>query len=84
MYITTMKNERIPVKKGDYYQVVMRTRANRGCLRWLLIALVFLPAVLLYPFVGTPAVYVKLNDKVYLIDENQYHRLVEFIDNYYM
>lgn len=80
MILTTTKGERITVRKNSTYQFIMNTKANRGCFRWLLVALFFFPALLLYFFVGDKAAYVRVDGKVYLINEHQHNRLLEFLE----
>ena len=80
MILTTTKGERITVRKNSTYQFVMNTKTNRGFLRWLLIAILFFPALLLYFFVGDKAVCVRVDGRACVINEHQHNRLLEFLE----
>ncbi|QCQ57936.1 hypothetical protein Barba22A_gp085 [Rheinheimera phage vB_RspM_Barba22A] len=80
MIITTTDNQRIKVDSFSQYQLVERKKVNRGCFRWLAVLLLFWPALILWFFVGDNAMYVRIDGTMYLINEFQYNRLVDFLD----
>ena len=54
-----------------------RSRINRGFFRWILLLIIFWPALLCWFFVGTEVYVVEVNGASYNVGEEQYKLLVE-------
>lgn len=70
--------------KGTIYDIPVvtkfkckgKTKIDRGFWRWVILLLLFWPALLCWFFVGTEAWVVEINGKEYCVDEIQYKVLV--------
>jgi len=75
MKIITTKGITLNVTEFTEVEYIGTEKINRGCVRWLIAAFVFLPLVLLYFFVGETAYKFKINGEIHLLDEYNYARI---------
>jgi hypothetical protein len=75
MKIITTKGVSLNVTEFTEIQYIGPKKINRGCIRWLVAALVFLPLVLLYFFMGDTVHEFKINGEYHLLDEYNYVRI---------
>lgn len=75
MKIITTDKVVLNVTEFNDIQYIGTTVINRGVLRWILAAFVFVPLVLLYFFSGDRVYKFKIDNEIYLIDEYNYVRI---------
>lgn len=75
MKIITTKGVSLNVTEFTEVEYLGTTTINRGLFRWILAALIFLPLVLLYFFVGDKVYKFKINNEIHLLDEYNYARI---------
>lgn len=80
MMVTTTDAKRFKVTEEDTFVFIGKKNINKGCWRWILIALVFYPALLAYFFVGESVYVISIDGCEYTVNDYQYKRLVDFFD----
>jgi hypothetical protein len=79
MKITTTSGTEIEVSSETKVVYVGATKVNRGLIRWIIIAVLFWPALLLWFVVGDAAHKFQINNEIYTVDQWNYERLKEGI-----
>jgi hypothetical protein len=79
--LTTLDNQKITINSDSVLSESTPIKYNRGFFRWILLALVFLPLVLLFFFVGDKGMLVTVDGKHYRVSEFEHQRLINFLNN---
>lgn len=75
MKIITTKGVTLNVTEFTEVKYIGTKTINRGVFRWILVLLLFWPALLLWFFVGDKVYEFEINGDVYLLDEWNYKRI---------
>ena len=81
MILTTLDNQRVTINPDSVLSESTPIKYNRGFFRWILLALVFLPLVLLFFFVGDKGMLITVDDKHCRVSEFEHQRLINFLNN---
>jgi hypothetical protein len=78
MKIITTNGKTLYITESSNVRYIRQKKINRGFFRWLILAFIFLPLVLLYFVVGETAYEFEIDNEVVLLDTWNYQRIVGF------